>query len=164
MTDFFAAAVPAFAAVQDAQPTMVPGMPGAAPGAGTTGQPAGATPGGTGGPPAGGFGNFMFLFLIVGMFILMIFLSGRAQRAEKRKKQELLSALKKHDRVQTIGGILGSIVEIRDEEVVLRVDESNNTRMHFAKSAIQQVVRAASGGKGDSADSNEPELTTASQN
>jgi len=107
----------------------------------------------------------MFIVLIGGMFVLMIFLSGRAQRAERKKKQELLSSLKKHDRVQTIGGILGSIVEIRDEEVVLRVDEANNTRMHFAKSAIQQVVRAASGGKADATDSNEPELaTTSSQN
>lgn len=142
---------------QDAQPS-VPGMPGgntAAPG--TTGQPGGTAP--VGAPPGGGGSGLLFLPLIAGMFILMIFLSGRAQRAEKKKKQELLSSLKKHDRVQTIGGVLGTVTEIKTDEVVIRVDDANNTRMHFAKSAIQQVVRAAAGAKSDTADADESELS-----
>lgn len=142
---------------QEAQPS-VPGMPGgggAAPG--TTGQPGTNAP--AGGAPVGGGGGLFFLPLIAVMFILMIFLSGRAQRAEKKKKQALLSSLKKHDRVQTIGGLLGTISEIRDDEVVLRVDDANNTRLHFAKSAIQQVVRPAAGSKPDAAETDEADLS-----
>lgn len=144
---------------QEAQPS-VPGMPGAGPATpGTTGQPGANTPVG-GAPVGGGGGGFLFLPLIAGMFILMIFLSGRAQRAEKKKKQALLSSLKKHDRVQTIGGVLGTISEIRDDEVILRVDDANNTRMHFAKSAIQQVVRAAAGSKSDADETADADLVS----
>ena len=56
-----------------------------------------------------------------------------------------LSALKRGDRVQTIGGMLGSVVKISDDEVVLRVDDAEseskgNTRIRFARSAIQTVL------------------------
>ncbi|MCB9836350.1 MAG: preprotein translocase subunit YajC [Phycisphaera sp.] len=133
---------------------------GAAPTQGTTTQPGGN---GTGTPPQQqpGFGGAWFLPLIAVMFLVMIFLSGRAQRAERKKKDALLSALKKHDRVQTIGGVLGTITEIKGDEVILRIDDANNTRMHFARSAIQQVVRSAAGSKSDSSSSDEPELASA---
>lgn len=148
-------------AQEGAQPS-VPGMPGgnsAAPQQGTTTQPGTGNPGGAT-PPPGGLGGAWFLPLIAVMFILMIFLSGRAQRAERKKKQELLNNLKKHDRIQTIGGILGTVTEIREDEVIVRIDDATNTRMHFAKSAIQQVVRPGAGSKADSSNSDEPELAS----
>jgi preprotein translocase subunit YajC len=52
----------------------------------------------------------------------------------------MVSAIKKHDRVQTIGGVIGSVVEIKPDYVVLKVDESSNTRITFARSAVQQVL------------------------
>ena len=58
-----------------------------------------------------------------------------------------MSAIKKHDRVQTIGGVIGAIVEVKPDEVVLKVDESSNTRITFARSAIQQVLAASGEGK-----------------
>lgn len=139
----------------------VPGMDSGAPAQpGTTGQPAGGAPAGGQGPGGpGGFGNLFFLVAIGAMFILMIFMSGRAQKAERRKKQELLASLSKHDKVQTIGGVIGTVTEIRDEEVILKIDDSTNTKMTFAKSAIQQVVRAARGDRADAADTKEPELS-----
>lgn len=103
------------------------------------------------------------LLALGAMFILMIFLSGRAQRAERKKKAELLASLSKHDRVQTIGGIIGTVCEIRDDEVVVKIDEATNAKMRFAKSAIQQVLRPAhdSSSSRASSDSSEPELATA---
>jgi len=105
----------------------------------------------------------MFMLLALGaMFILMIFLSGRAQRAERKKKSALLAALGKHDRVQTIGGIIGTVCEIRDDEVVVKIDEATNAKMRFAKSAIQQVLRSAHDSADDtSASTTEPELASA---
>ncbi len=146
---------------QEAQPS-VPGMPGgntAAP-QGTTTQPGTGAPGGATPQTSPGLGMW-FLPLIAVMFVLMIFLSGRAQRAERKKKQALLDGLKKHDRIQTIGGILGTVTEIRDDEVIVRVDDATNTRMHFAKSAIQQVVRPGAGTKAESSNSDELELASA---
>jgi preprotein translocase subunit YajC len=64
-----------------------------------------------------------------------------AGRKEKKKRAQMLSGVKRGDRVQTIGGEIGSIVELSDTEMVLRVDEASNTRIRFARSALQQVLR-----------------------
>ena len=52
----------------------------------------------------------------------------------------MLDNMKRGDRIQTIGGILGTVVEVREGEVVVKVDESNNTKIKFSRSAIQRVV------------------------
>ena len=44
--------------------------------------------------------------------------------------------LKKNDRVRTIGGIIGTVVDIKGDEITLKVDESNNTKIRVAKDAI----------------------------
>lgn len=163
MTEWSDTAALAMFTAQDGDPS-VPGMPNqstAQPG--TTGQPAdgaGGAPAGQQRPPTGG-GSLIFLVAIGGMFILMLFMSGRAQRAERKKKAEMLAAMGKHDKIQTIGGIIGSVSEIRDEEVVVKIDDSTNTKMTFAKSAIQQVIRSARAEKEDTSSANEPELASA---
>ena len=52
----------------------------------------------------------------------------------------MLGGIKKHDTVRTIGGVIGSVVEVKPETVVLKVDESSNIRMTFARDAIQQII------------------------
>lgn len=84
----------------------------------------------------------MLVFVIFWLLILM------PQRRERKKKQEMLGAMKKGDRVQTIGGILGTVVDIREHEVVVKVDESNNTRLRFAKAAVQAVLEKENGKSG----------------
>jgi preprotein translocase subunit YajC len=86
----------------------------------------------------------MFIFVaMIGVLVLMMVLSGRAKKKEETKKASMLSALKRHDRVQTIGGIIATVSEVRDTEVVLTIDEQSKTRLRVAKSAIQQVLREA---------------------
>ncbi|MEM8756721.1 MAG: preprotein translocase subunit YajC [Planctomycetota bacterium] len=139
---------------QDAQPS-IPGVPNAAGAAPAGGGEAGQSlqPGAAQGlppgaqPAGGGLGSMLPFIAIIGVFVLMIFLSGRSQRKEQKRKQELLSSLRKHDRVQTIGGIIGSISEVRDDEVVLIIDEQTKSRLRVAKSAVQQVLREAAGGE-----------------
>jgi preprotein translocase subunit YajC len=110
----------------------LPGQDGAAP---VAGEGAGAAP-----PPRSDpFGSEMFL-LLFGLLALMLVWSMLGQRRDRKKRDAMLSAIKKHDRVQTLGGIIGSIVEIRKDVVVLKVDESSNTRITFARSAVQQVL------------------------
>ena len=53
---------------------------------------------------------------------------------------------------------------MKSDEVILRIDDANNTRMHFAKSAIQQVIRQGVGSKSDNDTSDEPELASAIDN
>lgn len=65
----------------------------------------------------------------------------RGQSREKRKYQEMINAIKRNDRVQTIGGIIGTVVDLRDNEVTLKVDESNNVKIRFVRGAIKEVLR-----------------------
>jgi preprotein translocase subunit YajC len=84
------------------------------------------------------------LVLVFGMLLIIMLTTVLGGRKEKKRRAELLSSLKRQDRVQTMGGIIGTIVEMKDDEVVLRVDEGTNTRIRFARSAIQQVLRESS--------------------
>lgn len=87
-------------------------------------------------PGGGDFLLFMFLPLILVMILFSVF----GQRKERKKREALLSSVKKHDRIRTIGGVIGSVVELNTDTVVLKVDESSNTRMTFGRDAVQQVL------------------------
>ncbi len=84
-----------------------------------------------------GMSSFYFMLLILALFMFVLIIP---QRREKKRRNAMLEALKKGDRVQTVGGIIGTIVEIRPTELVLKVDENTNTRMRFSRSAIQAVL------------------------
>lgn len=95
---------------------------------------------GDGAGGAGGFGGLGLPFLLLIFLVVMVGMTIFSQRREKKKRQALIESIGKNDRVVTIGGIIGTVVEIKENEVVLKVDESSNTRMRFSKSAIQGVV------------------------
>lgn len=85
----------------------------------------------------------MWPFALV--IVLMYFLWIRPQRVEQRKHQESLNALKKNDRVVTIGGIFGVVTNVRKEadEVTLKVDEDTNTKIRVRLGAIARVLDSA---------------------
>ncbi len=92
--------------------------------------------------PREGGGNMMYLLLMIGgFFILMMFLSGRGKRKQQKKHQELLDALKKGDRIVTIGGLCGNVVEVREKEIVAKVGE--NARITLARWAIRAAGEEA---------------------
>lgn len=123
-------------------PEQAPGVPGQVTNPAITGQ-SGSPAGGP--PPArtpGLFDNpLLLIFGMVMIFMLMSLFSGRK---DKRRRSEMLAGLKRHDRVQTLGGIIGTIVDVKDDELVLRVDETSNTRIRFARSAVQSILRESS--------------------
>jgi preprotein translocase subunit YajC len=51
----------------------------------------------------------------------------------------MLSSLRKGDKITTIGGVVGTVMEVRDDEITVKVDESGNVRMKFARWAIRGV-------------------------
>ena len=82
----------------------------------------------------------MILLLIFAVFMFIIFSSSRTKRNEQKLREQMLRNLKRGDRVMTAGGILGTVVDARDTEVVLKVDESSNTKIKFSRDAIKRVV------------------------
>ena len=52
----------------------------------------------------------------------------------------MLSQLKKGDEIQTIGGIIGKVVEAREDRVLVKVDETANSKIWFSRNAIHRVL------------------------
>ena len=77
-----------------------------------------------------------FLLIFVIMYLLIL----RPQKRKEDERQKLLNAVKKNDRVVTIGGIHGKVVTIRDDEVVLKLDKKGDLRVTFNKSAISRIL------------------------
>ena len=78
----------------------------------------------------------ILILAIVLFYILMI----RSKRNQDRQRQDMLGQLKRGDRIQTIGGILGTVLEAREDEVLVKVDETSNAKIRFARSAIHRVL------------------------
>jgi len=70
------------------------------------------------------------------IFVVMYILFFRAPKKKKEEHRQMVQSLQKNDKVQTIGGIIGIVVDVKDDEVTLKVDESNNTKIKVTPSAI----------------------------
>ncbi len=100
--------------------------------------------------PAKGPGSFLggqtFLFVMLGMLVLMFLFSSRSKKKQANKRRDLLESIKKGSKIVTIGGIVGMVAEVRDDEVLVKVDDG--TRMKFARWAIRTVGDDAESDKG----------------
>lgn len=83
--------------------------------------------------PLGGYGNLIFIVLMFALVYMILFRGPRKKQQEHRK---MVQSLQKNDKVRTIGGIIGTIVDIKGDEITLKVDESNNTKIKVISSAI----------------------------
>jgi preprotein translocase subunit YajC len=91
--------------------------------------------------------TFLPLVAIIAIFYFLII---RPQSKKQKETQKMLSALKKGDKIVTIGGIHGVIQTIKENSVIVRVDE--NTKLEFSRSAISSVVSVAKEEKSGSSD------------
>jgi len=82
----------------------------------------------------------MSMLPIAVIFVIFYFLLIRPQKKQQKEHAEMLTALKKNDDVVTAGGIYGTIVNIQDDVVTLRIDE--NTRMKVQKNSISRLKKA----------------------
>ena len=90
----------------------------------------------TQGPPA----IFQFMPIFIGILVLWFFVF-RAKNKTERSRTDMLAKLKPGERVQTIGGIIGTIHSINDTGVVtVKVDETNNVKIKFSRNAIHRVL------------------------
>ncbi len=99
------------------------------------------TPGGAGGtqaPPSGGLSYLMPL--MIAMLAVMVFTTMLSGRKEKKKRAELMATLGRQDKVLVAGGIIGTVTEVGDDSVVLRLEEG---RMRVAKAAVQQILESS---------------------
>ena len=103
-----------------------------------------ADPGGPTNPQSSAMAFFPFALMIA--LVAFIFLNARSQKKkEKREREEMHARMTRNDRVLTIGGIVGTVVSIKNDEVVLKVDESTNTKMTFMQTSIQRILSEEAG-------------------
>lgn len=88
---------------------------------------------------AGGSGSMLMSVLPFGLIILIFyFFIIRPQNKKQKETEKMLSALKKGDKVVTIGGIHGVISSTKEKTVIVKVDD--NTKIEFSRNAVASVI------------------------
>jgi preprotein translocase subunit YajC len=91
---------------------------------------------------SGGAGQLSTTIITFGLvFLIFYFLIIRPQNKKQKEARQMLANLKKGDRVVTIGGIRGTVQAVRDDAVVLKVDD--NVKIEFNKAAVAGVLNSA---------------------
>ena len=72
------------------------------------------------------------------IILIFYFLIIRPQRKRDKEAKEMLAAIKKGDKIVTIGGIRGTVAVVKESTVIVKVDD--NTRIEFSKNAISSVL------------------------
>jgi preprotein translocase subunit YajC len=87
-------------------------------------------------PPQGGEGGSPFAPLIMMglIFVIFYFLLIRPQQNQQKKHREMLSSVKKGDRILTTGGIYGKVVGVHDN--ILQLQIAKDVTVEIQKSAV----------------------------
>jgi len=80
-------------------------------------------------------GNFMFIMIF--MIVIIYFIMIRPEQKRQKERQKMLTALKKGDKILTIGGIHGVIQNVKDSSYVIKTGESV---IEITKSAVQSLI------------------------
>jgi len=81
------------------------------------------------------FGAFLPFVAVIAIFYFLII---RPQNKKRKETEKMITALKKGDRVVTIGGLYGTIQSVKETTVILKADD--NVKLEFLRSAISSVV------------------------
>ena len=82
-------------------------------------------------PQGGGWSMWIMLALI---FVVMWLFMFRPQRKQQKELQAFRDGLKRGDKVVTIGGIYGTVCELKNDSVLIEVD--NNVKIRVSKNAL----------------------------
>lgn len=78
------------------------------------------------------------IIYIVALFAILYFLMIRPQQKRQKQHSAMINSLKVGDHVVTVGGLLGSIIKIKDTSIIVRV--ADKVHIEILKNAISQVT------------------------
>jgi preprotein translocase subunit YajC len=84
-------------------------------------------------------GMLMNLFPLVIIFFIFYFILIKPQQKQQKQFKAMLEGLKKNDQIVTIGGVHGTIVNVKEKTFIVRVDD--NARVEIDKSAVARVEK-----------------------
>jgi preprotein translocase subunit YajC len=84
--------------------------------------------------------SFIPILLI---FVIFYFLLIRPQQKKQKQHQEMVSSLRRNDRVVTNGGLYGTVVDVKDHIIVLKI--ADDVKIEVVKSAVATLVEKRDG-------------------
>ena len=92
-------------------------------------------------------GSMLSMFLPIALiFVIFYVFIIRPQNKKQKETQKMIDALKKGDKIVTIGGIHGTVSSTKEQTVIVKVDE--NTKIEFSRSAVASVITDKAADKG----------------
>jgi len=98
-------------------------------------------------PAQGGPFGGSFMFIMIAMFIIIYFLMIRPEQRKQKERQKMLSALKKGDKILSIGGIVAVITNVKDNTYMIKTGEG--TALEITKSAVSSVLNNTDAAEGE---------------
>ena len=95
---------------------------------------------------AGGMGSSMFI--LIAMLAVMYFIMIRPENKRKKEAEQMRSSVKKGDKVVTIGGIVGVVVDVKDNKFVMETG-ADQVRIELEKWALSTNETAAEAKKAE---------------
>ncbi len=90
--------------------------------------------------PQGGLSGFMGMLPMILIIAAMFYLMWRGQAKERKKREAMLTSIKSGDKVITIGGIHGTVAEVKNDGFVIKI--ADNVKIEVTKNAVGSVVNA----------------------
>jgi len=81
------------------------------------------------------------LFPLILIFVIFYFLLIRPQKTKEKEHQKMISSLNKNDEIVTSSGIHGTIVNVKDKTVILRIDD--NVKIEIEKNCVTYKKKSA---------------------
>ncbi len=97
----------------------------------------------TGGAPASGMSTIIMLVVMIAVFYFMLI---RPENKRKKEAEQTRNSIKVGDEVTTIGGIVGKVVNVKEDKFVMETS-ADQVRIEFAKWAISTNDTAAAAAK-----------------
>jgi preprotein translocase subunit YajC len=79
--------------------------------------------------------SLVFPFILI--YVIFYFLIIRPQRNKEKEHQKMLTNLNKNDEIVTVGGIHGTVVNVKDKTIILRVDD--NVKIEVEKTSVVHI-------------------------
>jgi len=77
------------------------------------------------------------LFPLVLIFVIFYFLLIRPQKQKEKEHQKMIAGINKNDEIVTLGGIHGTVANVKEKTLTLRIDE--NVKMEIEKSSVAYI-------------------------
>ena len=90
-------------------------------------------------PPAVQFISSILPIALI--FVVFYFMLIRPQQKKKKEMDKMITELKSGDKIVTSGGILGTVTNVKDKTVIIRI--ADNVKVEILRSAVQTVTQKA---------------------